>query len=131
MSARNRAQKAQADTYVRRLAPPGPSISDQALDGSGAAQAVVDEVEGLTDYVANVVDRMRTAVLYGVDVEPDGPEDPLGVGLRNLTEEDAAAIIGVMRTLQVTLANVDMAVSRIVGKPTIGSTPRTEWTVSL
>lgn len=128
---RKRAEQAQQDTYVRRLGPPGPSVSDQAHAGSKAAQAVLEEVEGLTDYVANVVDRMRTAVLYGVDVDLGGPEDTEETGLRNLTEADAGAIVGVMRTLQVTLANVDTAVARIVGKPTIGATPRDQWPVSL
>lgn len=128
MSRKDRAGK---DTYVRRLGPPGPSISDQAQQGSKAAQAVVDEVELATNYVANVVDRMRTAVLYGVDVELEGPDDPEGTGLRNLTEEDAGALIGVLRTLQTLLVNADTAVSKIVGRPPVGSIPSGEWPVSL
>lgn len=115
----------------RRLGPPGPSISDQARGGSAAAQQVVEDVELLTDYVANVVDRMRTAVLYGVDVELEGPDDPDGTGLRNLTEEDAGALVGVLRTLQQLLANADGAVAVIVGKPPVSAIPREEWAVSL
>lgn len=114
-----------------RLAPAGPSITEQAQAGSKAAQAVVDEVELGVNYMANVVERMRTVVLHGVEVELDGPDDPEGTGLRNLTEEDAGAIIGVLRTLNVTLANVDMAVARIIGQRAIGATPSGEWPVHL
>lgn len=131
MSRKDRAAKAPQETYVRRLGPPGPSISDQAQTGSAAAQAVVDEVELATNYVANVVDRMRTAVLYGVDVELAGPDDPEGTGLRNLTEADAGALIGVLRTLQTLLVTTATAVSKIVDKPPVGSTPSGEWPVSL
>lgn len=130
MSARKRAQQAQAETYQRRVGPPGPSLWDQQEAGSRAAEDVAAEVERLADYAANVVARMRNAVLYGVEpLVPDDPDAPNG--LRNLTEEDAGAIIGVLRTLQVTLANVDMAVGRIVGEPPLAASPRETWPVSL
>lgn len=115
----------------RRLGPPGPSVHDQARAGSGAAQQLVEDVELLTDYVANVVDRMRTAVIYGVDVELAGPDDTEQTGLRNLTEEDAGALVGVLRTLQQLLANADTAVAVILGKPPVSAIPRDEWPVSL
>lgn len=131
MSARkDRARQAQAETYQRRVGPPGPSLVDQQEAGSRAAEDTVAEVERLTDYAANVVSRMRCAVLYGVEpLVPDDPDAPNGV--RNLTEEDAGAIIGVLRTLQVTLANVDVAVARIVGEQPLAAQPRESWPVSL
>lgn len=118
-------------TAPRRLGPPGPSISDQAREGSLSAQTLEQDVELLTNYVANVVDRLRTAVLYGVDVEVEGPDDTEGTGLRNLTEDDAGALVGVLRTLQQLLANADSAVGVIVGKPPVASIPSSEWPVSL
>lgn len=118
-----------ADPTPRRLGPPGPSISDQASNGSAAAITLRDDVELTTDYIANVVDRMRTAVIYGVDVE--GDDDTAETGLRNLTEEDAGALVGVLRTLQQLLTNTDDAVAVIVGKPPLRTIPRAEWQVSL
>lgn len=124
--------KTEPAPHVRRLGPPGPSLYDQAMvQGARAAQDVDAEVERLADYVANVVARMAGAVRYGVDVELGGPDDTEGTGLRNLTEEDAGAIVGVLRTMQVMLANVDVAVARIVGEQPLAAQPRESWPVSL
>lgn len=114
-----------------RLGPPGPSISDQAGAGSGAAKQLLDDVTLWGDYVANVVHRMQLAVLYGVDVELAGPDDTEATGCRNLTQEDAGAIVGALRTLQQLVAGVDDAVAVILGKPKLAEVPQGEWPVSL
>lgn len=100
-----------------------PSVYDQAQDGSGAAKALLEEVETAADYTVNVVERMVRAVLYGVD---DASSD---TGLRNLPEDQAGAIVGALRTLTTLLVNVDTAVAKITDQPTVGSMPREQWPV--
>lgn len=114
-----------------RLGPPGPSISDQAARGSGAALQLMDDVTLWGDYVASVVYRMQLAVLYGVDVAVGGPDDTQETGCRNLTEDDAGALVGALRTLQQLVAGVDDAVAVVLGQPKLAEVPRGEWPVSL
>lgn len=114
-----------------RLGPPGPSITDQAATGSGAATQLVQDVTLWGDHIANVVHRMQLAVLYGVDVEIGGPEDTEETGTRNLTEEDAGALVGALRTLQQLVAGLDEAAAVILGQPELAKMPHSEWPVSL
>lgn len=102
-----------------------PSVQDQADAGSGAAQAVVDELERAADYVASVAQRMRDAVLHGV------PDDSSETGMRNLADDQAGALIGVLRTLQTLLANTDVAVAKIVGEPPLAKLDHADWPVHL
>lgn len=114
-----------------RLGPPGPCISDQAGAGSGAAKQLLDDVTLWGDYVANVVHRMQVAVLYGVEVEIDGADDTEGTGMRNLTEGDAGALVGALRTLQQLVAGVDDAVAVVLGQPKVSAIPAEDWPVHL
>lgn len=100
------------------------SVADQARAGSGAAQAVQAECDLVVDYAANVLDRMRTAVVYGVD-DATSP-----TGLRNLPEDKAGALLGVLRTMQSLLVPVDDQVAAIVGKPPVHTTRPDDWEVT-
>lgn len=101
------------------------SVYDQADAGSGAALAVVEELERAADYVASTALRMRDAVLHGV------PDDSSETGLRNLDEEQAGALIGVLRTMQTLLANTDVAVAKIVGEQPLAAMDHADWPVHL